>query len=119
MVNYLYSIGKTHFDYNNYIRVFYIMGAARVWLYNSKTKQAKARLARKKKLKSRRGKTWKSPMSVVKGLVPETKLYSLPYVDNQTMDAAAYPDVLSYFYVANSIFDPVYAVGGHQPMYHD
>lgn len=43
----------------------------------------------------------------------------MPYVDNQKMDAAAYPDVLSYFYRANSIFDPVAAVGGHQPLFHD
>lgn len=81
---------------------------------------ASTRRGRKKKRGTvKRGRSYKSPMSVVKGLVPETKMYSLPYVDNQTIDAAIYPDVLSYFYRANDIFDPVYAAGGHQPLYHD
>lgn len=52
------------------------------------------------------------------GNFPNTKTVALRYVENFTLDASATATAVQVF-TANSIFDPNYTGGGHQPMFRD
>jgi len=52
------------------------------------------------------------------GAFPQKKTVALRYIDDLTLNAGS-STIASDIYRVNSVYDPYYSTGGHQPMFHD
>ncbi len=81
-----------------------------------KRKYKKRRSYGRKKKYTRKKK--RSSTTVQRGVFSKTQVVRLRYCDNFQLNAAT-DSTVSHVWRANSIFDPDFEIGGHQPMGHD
>ena len=74
------------------------------------------RTNKKRPVRRRRRKYKPSPRRAILSGFPTSKLVKLRYVDSTATLDAAVGSSSSIVYRANSVYDPYYAAGGHQPM---